>query len=159
MELIMVKKNKKKIKIIAIVTSVVVLVLIVIISQLAYVISTSMTYRPSMRALAELTVPEYEWSGGEFAWGAFHFEGRDKYGRCMFTVCDISTKEIMAVIIVQINDEHYDYAYYYEGSSTLLIDDRIDDFSHIDDKLIEWLKKTNDWNEPLNYSKMASVST
>ena len=120
----------------------------------------SMKYRPSMRALAELTVPNFEFVSGETAWLSFHFESRDIYGRCMFSVSDQSTGKKLALIIVQINDSNYNRAYYYNGFSTLLLDDKdYYDFSDVNDELIEHLKDINDWNKPLNYYKMDSVAT
>lgn len=75
---------------------------------------------------------------------------KDEYGRILFEfrhLSDISGESLHCLVICQINDYGNECVYYYEDMNFLIYPYSTEELEH--------LKQINDWNKPLDYSKMS----
>lgn len=125
-----------------------------IIVKIVYEYSTWIIHKDEMFALAKTTIPGYDYYENH---DDFILEEKDAYGRYLFSV-DHGSICKNAFIIVQKEDSQNSIVYYYEGDSTLLVDN-LHDLSEEEQKQLEDMKKKNDWNKPLDQNKMTALST
>lgn len=148
----------KKTKILAIVTCIIILLLFLTycayISYVTY--ESSIRHKNEMLILTEAIIPGLDVRTRDWV----KIEEKDDYGRYLYSFITTGEKTIAAYIIAQQEDVENEMIYYYPEYNIVFLDHiEVHNLSEAEQQQIEQLKKQNDWNRPLEYSKMVSIST